>query len=81
MSLILQNEETAAMDQLMLSRDAVIDTLSERITKDIADALKYVDQHEVIGILELIKISIATQTLDASAKMMSDEIVGDANVH
>jgi hypothetical protein len=65
----------------MLSKDAVIDSLSSRITKDIADALDHVDVHEIIGILEMIKISVVTQTLASSATAISDAVIGDNIVH
>lgn len=55
--------------ELNLSKSAVLDTLSVRINRDVADAYKYIDAHEIIGILELIKISIATQVMAKATDM------------
>ena len=63
---------------LKLSRSVVIDTLSTRITKDIADSLEYIDVHEVIGILELLKATLTTQLVNTMAKRISDAAQGEA---
>lgn len=64
-----------------LDRSAVVDTLASRITKDIGEALDHIDEHEVIGILEMIKISLTTQVLNHTAKLISDAIKGDSIEH
>ena len=44
-------------------KDEIVATLSRRITTDIGDALKYVEVHEIVGLLEMIKMSICMQVV------------------
>ena len=83
MSLTKQNEGRVDLDtpEIKLDRHAVVDALTDRISKDVASALKHIDIHEVIGVLELIKISIGIQTVDIVSKQISDSIIGEEPVH
>lgn len=66
---------------LKLSREAVLDSLSSRISKDVNDALEYIDLHEIVGILEMIKISVVNEMLKEAATRISDEIIGNEVVN
>lgn len=67
MSLQKRKEEKAA-SEVPIDKGIIIDTLSSRIAKDVSDALKHVDPHEVIGILEIIKMHIGLQVFNAIAE-------------
>jgi hypothetical protein len=58
-----------AQVEFQLSNSAVRDTFSERVQRDVVDALKYLDAHEVVGLLDMIKISLVTQSLTFISKV------------
>ena len=57
----------------MPSKQDILNALSGRMTKDIADALEHLEVHEIVGLIEMIKMSIGMQvvsTIKSKTPMM-----------
>lgn len=77
-----QEEAPAVEEQdLHLDRSIVVDTLTRRMTRDIETALKYVEAHEVVGVLELIKASLVVNIVNLMNTTVGDSIKGENTEH
>ena len=68
----------AQANKLQLDPLVVQATLVERVTKDCLSATQYIDQTAIIGVLELVKMTIFNMNYDMVSRNISESIRGKA---